>query len=220
MVCREPEAMADKDMNGTSPRRLNGFLRTGYLIHDVSRLRRLFYDQQSRHLGITRSQWWVLFNLARHHGEPLNQNELAQMIELGSAAVGELIQRLEKSGFVERVVDPKDRRAKRVVIAERGREVLEHMKLVARENNDGIMAGISLDEQEVLNKLLARMKDNLVELLSDTPAEGELESALADQDAEAAAALSPTMGAGTSKEHRGSSNGVAPPGATLAGAGE
>ena len=42
--------------------------RTGYLVHEVSRLRRQLYDQQSRHLGITRSQWWVLVNLSCHDG--------------------------------------------------------------------------------------------------------------------------------------------------------
>lgn len=157
----------------TSPRRLDGFLRTGYLIHDVSRLRRLFYDQQSRPLGITRAQWWVLFNLARHDGEPLNQNELAKMIELGSATVGELIQRLEKAGFVKRVSDPSDRRSKRVMIAARGREVLEHMKRVARDSQGPIMAGISPDEQEVLNQLLWRMKHNLIALHAESDA-GEI----------------------------------------------
>lgn len=179
MARSAPESAPVNDIKPVSPRRLDGFLRTGYLIHDVSRLRRLFYDQQSRHLGITRAQWWVLFNLSRHDGEPLNQNELAQMIELGSAAVGELLQRLEKAGFVERINDPRDRRAKRVVIAARGREVLEHMKLVARENNGAIMAGISTQEQMVLNDLLARMKANLTALQADSTAESEVEDVAA-----------------------------------------
>ncbi len=159
----------------SSSRRIEGFLRTGYLIHDVSRLRRLFYDQQSRPLGITRAQWWVLFNLARHDGEPLNQNELAKMIELGSAAVGELIMRLEKAGFVERLSDPSDRRSKRVVIAPRGREVLDHMKRVARDSQAPIMAGISPDEQDVLNDLLSRMKKNLISLHAESDASDDME---------------------------------------------
>jgi MarR family transcriptional regulator, transcriptional regulator for hemolysin len=153
--------------------RLGDFLRTGYLIHDVSRLRRQFYDQQSRHLGITRSQWWVLFNLARHEGEPLNQNELASLLELGSASVGELVLRLEKAGFVKRIPDPFDRRAKRIVVAERGQDVLDHMRIVARDNNAMIMDGVSPAEQDLLNTLLARMKGNLARLLESAPAAGE-----------------------------------------------
>lgn len=159
--------MADDTNNAaldSAPRKLGDFLRTGYLIHDVSRLRRQFYDQQSRHLGITRSQWWVLFNLSRHEGEPLNQNALAEMLDLGSASVGELLLRLEKSGFIKRLTDSRDRRSKRVVIASRGREVLEHMRVVAQQNNALIMSGISPAEQALLNGMLTRMKDNLASL--------------------------------------------------------
>lgn len=145
-----------------SGRRLDGFLRTGYLIHDVSRLRRMLYDQRSRHLGITRAQWWVLFNLARGDGQPRNQNDLAQLLEMGNAAVGELLLRLEKSGFISRRRIAGDRRSKQVQVADRGREVLEHMRLIAESSNDAIMADISADEQRLLDDLLSRMKHNLV----------------------------------------------------------
>jgi len=162
--------VTDKNVPSTAKRSLESFLRTGYLIHDVSRLRRQLYDQRSRHLGITRSQWWVLFNLARRAGSPMNQNELAQMLEMGSASIGELLRRLEKSGFIKRQAVPGDRRSKHVVIADRGREVLENMRFVARTSNDAIMAGISQNEQQVLDDLLSRMKVNLaaqVALLPD-----------------------------------------------------
>ncbi len=38
---------------------LNTGLRFGFLIHDVSRLRRVVVDRALKPLGITRSQWWV-----------------------------------------------------------------------------------------------------------------------------------------------------------------
>nr|WP_273455903.1 MarR family transcriptional regulator [Nevskia ramosa] len=158
-------------------RSLDGFLRTGYLIHDVSRLRRALYDQRSRHLGITRSQWWVLFNLSRDEGRPRNQNELAQLLEMGNAAIGELLMRLEKAGFVRRQRVPGDRRSKHVQIAERGREVLEHMRLVAHASNDEIMQGISSEEQCLLDGLLSRMKHNLMtQIQQDDAITGEATS--------------------------------------------
>lgn len=40
--------------------------RLGFLMHDVSRLRRTAYDGYKKPLNITRSQWWVLIYLARH----------------------------------------------------------------------------------------------------------------------------------------------------------
>jgi DNA-binding MarR family transcriptional regulator len=144
--------------------------RTGYLVHEVSRLRRQLYDQQSRHIGITRSQWWLLFNLSCHDGHSPTQNELAQMIDLGSASVGELVIRLERAGFVQRRTDPKDRRAKRVEIANRGSEALERMRQIAFENNERVMAGFSAEEQDLLNQLLSRMKRNLIALQGEASA--------------------------------------------------
>lgn len=135
---------------------------TGCLIHDVSRLRCALYDQRSRYLGITRSQWWVLFNLSRDAGRPMNQNELARLLEIGNAAIGELLLRLEKGGFICRERVSGDRRSKYVQIAERGREVLEQMRLVAHASNNGIMHGISVYEQGLLDDLLSRMKRNLM----------------------------------------------------------
>ena len=38
-------------------------LRIGFLIHDVSRLRRNTFDQYMKPLGVTRSQWWVIAHL-------------------------------------------------------------------------------------------------------------------------------------------------------------
>lgn len=42
--------------------------RIGFLVHDVSRMRRTLFDQEMKPLGITRSQWWVLAQLSRSLG--------------------------------------------------------------------------------------------------------------------------------------------------------
>ena len=51
--------------------------RIGFLIHDVSRLRRTIVDKALKPMGITRPQWWVLANLSRHEGGGMMQTELA-----------------------------------------------------------------------------------------------------------------------------------------------
>src|SRR5256885_11961003 len=66
-------------------------LRLGYLIHDVSRLRRMMFDRVLAPLGITRSQWWVLAFISRKDGLP--QTQLANELDVGKGAVGALIDR-------------------------------------------------------------------------------------------------------------------------------
>src|SRR2546429_8279378 len=94
-------------------------LRLGYLIHDVSRLRRMMFDRALAPLGITRSQWWVLAFISRKDGLP--QTQLANELDVGKVGVGALIDRLESSGFVIRQADPVDRRVKRVFVTKKAR---------------------------------------------------------------------------------------------------
>src|SRR6201984_586039 len=91
-------------------------LRLGYLIHDVSRLRRMMFDRALAPLGITRSQWWVLAFISRKDGLP--QTQLANELDVGKVALGALIDRLESAGFVARHADPNDRRVKRVYLTQ------------------------------------------------------------------------------------------------------
>ena len=94
--------------------------RIGFLIHDVSRLRRTVVDKALRPLGITRSQWWVLANLSRDDGTAMMQTELARVMDVGKVTLGGLIDRLESCGLVKRQADPHDRRAKRIVMTQKG----------------------------------------------------------------------------------------------------
>ena len=55
-------------------------LRLGFLIHDVSRLRRSAFDRCLKPLNVTRSQWWVLAYLSREDG--MTQSQLAEELDL------------------------------------------------------------------------------------------------------------------------------------------
>ena len=114
------------------------YLRLGYLIHDVSRLRRMMFDRELAPLGITRSQWWVLAFISRKDGLP--QTQLANELDVGKVALGALIDRLETSGFVVRQADPVDRRVKRVYLTRAGARIsgkaAQGDRQVQRQNRD------------------------------------------------------------------------------------
>jgi MarR family transcriptional regulator for hemolysin len=140
----------------------NERIRIGFLIHDVSRLRRTAFDQRMKPLGITRSQWWVLTGVSRHGEEGIAQTELAKVLDLGKVALGGLIDRLEERGFVERRADPQDRRVNKVHLTAKGNGVLEKMQKIGMEMNAKVMSGISLQRQHQLADVLHTMKANLV----------------------------------------------------------
>lgn len=137
-------------------------IRIGFLIHDVSRLRRTAFDQRMKPLGITRSQWWVLSGVSRHGEEGITQTELANVLDLGKVALGGLIDRLEERTFVERRADPNDRRTNRIHLTARGNRVLAEMQKIGLEMNAKVMKGISLQQQHELAQMLHVMKANLI----------------------------------------------------------
>jgi MarR family transcriptional regulator for hemolysin len=142
----------------------NERLRIGFLIHDVSRLRRTIFDQRMKPLHLTRSQWWVLSGISRHDGAGITQTELAKVLDLGKVALGGLIDRLEMSQFVERRAVPGDRRANVVLLTAKGQDLLDKMVKIGDEMNAKIMKGVSLQEQHLLANLLSKMKGNLLDM--------------------------------------------------------
>lgn len=139
----------------------DGELRFGYLIHDVSRLRRTLFDRWLVPVGITRSQWWVLAFLARNDGMP--QTDLAAELDVGKVALGALIDRLETGGFVERRPDPSDRRIKRVILTEAGQRLVADLRSRNRDFNRRVMKSISESDVAVAIRTLAAIKGNLTD---------------------------------------------------------
>src|SRR5262249_22606816 len=137
-------------------------LRLGYLIHDVSRLRRMMFDRALAPLGITRSQWWVLAFISRKDGLP--QTQLANELDVGKVAVGALIDRLESSGFVIRQADPVDRRVKRVYVTKQAKGFLEELRRETDKFNGRIVNGIDRKQLEAASEALLAMKHNLIAL--------------------------------------------------------
>lgn len=151
---------ADKRVSTTEDE--NWDRRLGFLMHDVSRLRRMVFDDYVKHLGITRSQWWVLIYLARHDG--MTQTDLAGLLDLGKAALGGLVDRLEESGAIERRADSSDRRAKRIFLTNQGNRTIKEMQGVSHDMSERILEGLDEAERVQLADLLGRVKKNLVAL--------------------------------------------------------
>ena len=139
--------------------------RLGFLMHDVSRLRRTVFDDFVKPLGVTRSQWWVLAHLSRHDG--MIQSDLANILELGKAALGGLIDRLESSGLVERRADEIDRRAKRVYLSSSGTHLISEMRVKSHELSERMLEGLSHPSRKQLADMLAQVKHNLVTIRAE-----------------------------------------------------
>ena len=152
----------------SAPQATDWELRLGFLIHDVSRLRRSAFDRCLKPLNVTRSQWWVLAYLSREDG--MTQSQLAEELDLGKVAVGGLIDRLEKAGLLRRAGDASDRRINRIFLQPKSKQLIARMRQVSHQLNEQILAGLDDGQLEGTALTLDAMKRNLLDYLQASDA--------------------------------------------------
>ena len=142
----------------------------GFLISDVSRLLRRVYDRRVEPLGLTRSQWRVLVHVYRREG--ISQTALAQILEIEKPTLGRLVDRLEQKGWVERRIEDRDQRARRLVITEQARPLIDQMEELAEAVHADALDGVADDETDQLHDTLLAVKANLLRLLNGNRPDG------------------------------------------------
>lgn len=154
-----PKAIKSKAAPRLATEEVNWDQRLGFLVHDVSRLRRTIFDDYVKPLGITRSQWWILAHLARHDG--MIQTDLAKVLELGKAALGGLVERLEAANLLYRRPDEVDRRGKRVFVSPAGYALIARMGGPSHDITEQMLLGMTPEERNTLVALLSKVRHNL-----------------------------------------------------------
>jgi DNA-binding MarR family transcriptional regulator len=107
-------------------------------------------------LGLTAVQAMVLNTLSDDDGVPAGR--LGERIQLTSATLTGIIDRLENLGFAERRPSPDDRRAVLVCLTGKGREIVRHIKTILAAANQEFLAGLSSREQAQLRILLRKLR--------------------------------------------------------------
>ncbi|WP_218574833.1 MarR family winged helix-turn-helix transcriptional regulator [Reyranella sp. CPCC 100927] len=123
-------------------------------------MRRSAFDRLMRPLGVTRAQWWVIAHLSRQDG--MTQIQLADIMDVGKASLGTIVDRLETAGLVERRPDPVDGRAKRVFMTRKSRQLLKTMQDFERVFNARILRRLSDAERNALVRMLSLIRADLV----------------------------------------------------------
>ena len=125
--------------------------------HVRSRLRSRF--------GITLPRFDLMSQLERHR-EGLKMNELSRMLMVTGGNVTAIVDQLENEGLVERLDEPADRRAFRIRLTRAGERAFAEMARAHEGWVVELLAGLSRREQDDLLRLLAKVKQHTVGVLS------------------------------------------------------
>jgi len=137
------------------------------LLAQIGHLQRGYAHRGMESMGLYRGQPPLLHLLWNHEG--LTQTELANEMRVQPATVSKMVQRMERSGFVERRRDPNDERVSRVYLTDRGRAVKGQVEAWFRDAENAYLEGLSAEDLTTLRRLLCHIRDRLVSVSSQAP---------------------------------------------------
>ncbi len=107
---------------------------------------------------ITVDQCLVLIIL--NENEKISQIEIAKLIFKDNASVTRIIELMVKKDYLIREANEIDKRKSKLVITQKGRETIVLLTPVFKLNRKTALDGLSLDEIELLDKLLHKIISN------------------------------------------------------------
>lgn len=131
----------------------------GYLLNDSSRLLRRAFDERVRSLGLTAAQARLLLSLEKFPDH--NQAFYADRLEVEPITLTRIVDRMEEAGWIDRMADPADRRARRLHLTAKSRDIVERVRGRVQGLIDDMLVGVSAGERAQLISLLQRISENL-----------------------------------------------------------
>ena len=107
--------------------------------------------------GLSFSQLNVLMRL--YHGGNSGVSEIGEQMGVTSAAASQAIDRLVLQGLIERSEDPRDRRAKRLVLTPKGRRLIEKGFEVRSQWIENLMNALTPEQQSLTISVLTLLTE-------------------------------------------------------------
>ena len=121
-------------------------------------------NQFSRANGVeqtTPMHGWIIEYLYRHRDEPVFQRDIEREFSITRSTVTNILQLMERKGYIQRLSVPQDARLKQLVLTEEG--IQRHEKtLLSFHQTDDYVAGLLTEEENAeLLRLLNKLRDAL-----------------------------------------------------------
>ncbi|MDU0204508.1 MarR family winged helix-turn-helix transcriptional regulator [Paenibacillus sp. MAH-36] len=130
-----------------------------HMMSHLLKMHRRTIDQIIHPYDVYPGQPPLLLALSAEDG--LSQRELAARIHNKPATLTVMVDRMEKTGLVERRPDPTDQRVTRVYLTDKGREVTVHVKEAIKATDELTFSHFLPEEILLFRRLLLQMQANL-----------------------------------------------------------
>lgn len=124
---------------------------TGYLVRRAQQVHAALWLREGGS-DVTSVQFGVLTLLESNPG--IDQRSLGELLQLDRSTIADVVSRMEKRGYLERLRDAGDRRRNILSLTERGREELRELRPHAERVNASLVAGLGEADRAELSRLL------------------------------------------------------------------
>ena len=133
--------------------------------HTFNLMHRQYHQIANDKVGIRHGQGKILMILTREDG--IGQKELAERLQIRAATLSELLDKMQKNGWIVRKNNEHDRRKINIHITEEGKAVSEQNREARNEMAEKMFGVLSDAEKETLKKLFERLDESLQQNGSD-----------------------------------------------------
>jgi DNA-binding MarR family transcriptional regulator len=133
----------------------------GHLIRRAQQIAVAIFIEECAAFDLTPVQYAALVAIQEH--EWIDATRLSAQIAFDRSTLGNVLERLEARGFVERYASPDDKRIKLLKLTPQGRTTAQGAEEAVRRTQERILAPLNPGDRRLLLELLAQ----LVELNND-----------------------------------------------------
>ena len=120
-------------------------------------------------LNMTPDQYTVMRTLAQGREEGLTQKQLTSRMSSDPNTVASLLDRMERADFIERNIDPNDRRARRILLKTFGYDSFQQAKDIAVDLQREVLQSLSEESKKLFLQELTTIADACREAAENSP---------------------------------------------------
>lgn len=131
-----------------------------YRLGVLTRRWRQMLDNAFQSLGLTDAAWRPLLHL-HHLGDGIRQKDLAASLGIEGPSLARILDQLIAKGFIERIEDARDRRAKLLTLSPQGRTLVTQIAGKVATLEHELLSQFSDEEIDRMGNFVERLEDTL-----------------------------------------------------------
>ena len=129
----------------------------GHLVRRAHQISTALFSDECAAFDLTSVQYAALHAIAQH--KLVDATRLSALIAFDRSTIGDVLERMESKGWIERIPSETDRRVKLVQLSPAGRRLLERVGPAVQRVQERLLAPLAQADRETFLRLLSQLAE-------------------------------------------------------------